>query len=58
MRKLIVQQWSTIDNIIAEEEGGLSFVSAQSYNDTADQGIKTSVMEFIDSVCAPKGSFA
>ena len=50
MRKLIVQQWSTIDNIVAEEDGGLSFVTAQSYNDTNDQGIKASVMEFIDSV--------
>jgi dihydrofolate reductase len=50
MRKLIVQQWSTIDNIVAEEDGGLSFVTAQSYNDTTDQGIKASVMGFIDSV--------
>jgi len=50
MRKLIVQQWSTIDNIVAEEDGGLSFVTAQSYNDTTDQGIKASAMAFIDSV--------
>jgi dihydrofolate reductase len=50
MRKLIVQQWSTIDNIVAEEDGGMSFVTAQSYNDTTDQGIKDSVMGFIDSV--------
>lgn len=27
MRKLIVQQWVTVDNIVAEEDGGLSFVS-------------------------------
>jgi hypothetical protein len=27
MRKLIVQQWVTVDNIAAEEDGGLSFVS-------------------------------
>jgi len=26
MRKLIVQQWVTVDNIAAEEDGGLSFV--------------------------------
>ena len=50
MRKLIVQQWSTVDNIIAEADGGLSFVTAQAYNDTTDEGIKASVMEFIDSV--------
>jgi hypothetical protein len=25
MRKLIVQQWVTVDNIAAEEDGGLSF---------------------------------
>lgn len=50
MRKLIVQQWSTVDNIVAEEEGGMSFVTAQPYNDTSDEGIKDSVMDFIDSV--------
>lgn len=27
MRKLVVQQWVTVDNIAAEEDGGLSFVS-------------------------------
>jgi hypothetical protein len=27
MRKLIVHQWVTVDNIAAEEDGGLSFVS-------------------------------
>src|SRR6188472_2359177 len=50
MRKLIVQQWVTVDNIVAEEDGGMSFVTAQSFEDTADQGIKDSVMEFIDTV--------
>lgn len=29
MRKLIVQQWVTVDNIAAEEDGGLSFVSGE-----------------------------
>jgi hypothetical protein len=29
MRKFIVQQWVTIDSIVAEEDGGLSFVTAQ-----------------------------
>lgn len=50
MRKLIVQQWTTVDNIAAEEDGGLSFVSAQSFTDTADSPFTHSVMEFIDSV--------
>ncbi len=50
MRKLIVQQWSTIDNIVAEEDGGLSFVSAQPYEQTTDQAIKAMVMELIGNV--------
>ncbi len=29
MRKLIVQQWVTVDNIAAEEDGGLSFVAGR-----------------------------
>jgi hypothetical protein len=29
MRKLIVQQWVTVDNIAAEEDGGLSFASEE-----------------------------
>lgn len=50
MRKLIVQQWATVDNIVAEDDGGLSFVSAQPYEQTTDLGIKTSVMDFIRTV--------
>ena len=50
MRKLIVQQWATIDNIVAEADGGMSFVTAQPFEETTDQGIKASVMEFIDTV--------
>ena len=50
MRKLIVQQWATVDNIVAEEDGGMSFVTAQPMEKTTDEGIKASVMEFIDSV--------
>jgi dihydrofolate reductase len=47
MRKLIVQQWATVDNIVAEEDGGLSFVdvSAQSDKALADYS-----MDFIDNV--------
>jgi hypothetical protein len=33
MRKLIVQQWVTVDNIAAEEDGGLSFVSGEPFSE-------------------------
>ena len=32
MRRLIVQQWVTVDNIAAEEDGGLSFVSGEPFS--------------------------
>ena len=51
MRKLIVQQWVTVDNIAAEEDGGLSFVSGEPFDDEiTDDPFKNSVMGFIDSV--------
>ena len=50
MRRLIVQQWATVDNIVAEEDGGMSFVTAQPMEKTTDEGIKASVMEFIGRV--------
>lgn len=50
MRKLIVQQWVTVDNIAAEEDGGLSFVSAEPFSDTKTTPYQTSMMAFIDSV--------
>lgn len=51
MRKLIVQQWSTIDNIVAEEDGGLSFVTAEPFTSpSTDPKYKASVMDFIDTV--------
>ncbi|WP_026538666.1 dihydrofolate reductase family protein [Arthrobacter sp. 9MFCol3.1] len=50
MRKLIVQQWVTVDNIAAEEDGGLSFVSGEPFSETTDPAFKASVMAFIDSV--------
>ncbi|MEU7141492.1 dihydrofolate reductase family protein [Nocardia sp. NPDC046473] len=50
MRKLVVQQWVTVDNIAAEENGGLSFVSGESFSETTDPAFKTSVMGLIDSV--------
>ncbi len=51
MRKLIVQQWVTVDNIAAEEDGGLSFVSGEPFDDEiTDDPFKNSLMGFIDSV--------
>ena len=50
MRKLIAQQWVTVDNIAAEEDGGLSFVSGEPFSETDTSAFKASVMGFIDSV--------
>ena len=50
MRKLIVQQWVTVDNIAAEEDGGLSFVSGEPFSETDTSAFKASVMGFIESV--------
>src|SRR5215207_6532036 len=50
MRKLIVQQWVTVDNIAAEEDGGLSFVSGEPFSETTNAAFKARVMGFIDSV--------
>lgn len=47
MRKLIVQQWATVDNIVAEEDGGLSFVDASAQSDKGLQGYSD---DFIDNV--------
>jgi dihydrofolate reductase len=50
MRKLIVQQWVTVDNIAAEEDGGLSFVSGEPFSEKTDPAYKASVGGFIDTV--------
>jgi len=50
MRKLMVQQWVTVDNIAAEDDGGLSFVSGEPFSDKTDPAFKTSMMGFIDTV--------
>jgi hypothetical protein len=44
MRKLMVQQWVTVDNIAAEVDGGLSFVSGEPFSETTKQAFKASVM--------------
>lgn len=49
-RKLVVQQWATVDNIVAEEDGGLSFVSGEPFDDDAQSAFKDEMMGFIDSV--------
>lgn len=49
MRKLIVQQWATIDNIVAEEDGGISFINAAPFAQ-APADVQANVMEFIDGV--------
>lgn len=51
MRKLIVQQWVTVDNVAAEEDGGLSFVSGEPFDDdVTDNPFQNELMRFIDSV--------
>ncbi|GAB3864869.1 dihydrofolate reductase family protein [Micromonospora andamanensis] len=51
MRKLIVQQWVTINNIAAEEDGGLSFVKGEPFDDTiTDNPFQNNLMSFIRSV--------
>jgi dihydrofolate reductase len=49
-RRLVVQQWVTVDNIAAEEDGGLSCVSGEPFSATTDKAFKASVMGLIDSV--------
>jgi dihydrofolate reductase len=50
MRKLVVQQWVTVDNIAAEEDGGLSFVSGEPFSETTSPAFKANLMGFIDSL--------
>jgi dihydrofolate reductase len=50
MRKLIVQQWVTVDNIAAEVDGGLSFVAAKPFSETDQSAFTTELMTFITSI--------
>ncbi|MFD6066323.1 dihydrofolate reductase family protein [Amycolatopsis lurida] len=50
MRKLIVQQWVTVDTIAAEEDGGLSFVPGEPFSEKTEPAFKASVMGLVDSV--------
>jgi hypothetical protein len=47
MRKLIVQQWVTVDNIAAEEDGGLSFVSGEPFSERTAPAFKGGVLAFL-----------
>ncbi|MGW9211537.1 hypothetical protein ACWGR4_31780 [Embleya sp. NPDC055664] len=48
---LVVQQWVTVDNIAAEEDGGLGFVSGEPFDDeVTDDPFKNDMMGFIESV--------
>ena len=42
MRKLIAQQWVTVDNIAAEQDGGLSFVSGEPFSEKTNPAFKAS----------------
>ena len=50
MRKFIVQQWVTADNIAAEEDGGLSFVTVSPFAEKGDEDLGAASLEFIDTV--------
>lgn len=50
MRKFIVQQWVTLDNIAAEEDGGLSFVTVAPFASPGDEDLGAVALEFIDTV--------
>jgi dihydrofolate reductase len=50
MRKFIVQQWVTADNIAAEEDGGLSFVTVAPFAGKGDDDIGAASLRFIETV--------
>jgi dihydrofolate reductase len=50
VRKLVVQQWVTVDNVAAEEDGGLSFVSGEPFSEDTNPAFKARVMGLIDAV--------
>lgn len=58
MRKLIVQQWSTVDNIIAEEDGGLSFVDASAQGSEEYQDIALKFLDTVDTMILGSKTYA
>lgn len=50
VRRLVIQQWVTVDNIAAEQDGGLSFVPGEPFSETSDKAFEARLMGLIDSV--------
>lgn len=52
MRKLIAQQFVTLDNIAAENDGGMGFVGdyGVDWNEAQDQSFKAEALRFMDEV--------
>jgi dihydrofolate reductase len=50
VRRFIVQQRVTVDNIAAEADGGLSIVSGEPFSETTDPVFEATLVGFIDSV--------
>lgn len=58
MRKLIVQQWSTVDNIVSEEDGGLSFVDVSAQSDKGLQGYSDDFIDNVDTMVLGANTYA
>ncbi len=58
MRKLIVQQWTTADTIVAEEDGGLSFVTASAQGDKALQDFALTFIDTVDTMILGANTYA
>jgi dihydrofolate reductase len=58
MRKLILQQWSTVDNIIAEEDGGLSFVDTAAQSSEEYQAIALKFLDTVDTMILGSKTYA
>lgn len=50
MRKLIVQQWVTLDGVVAEEDGGLGFVNVRPFAETSDPAYAEALLGLIEPV--------
>ncbi len=49
-RKLVVQQFVTADNIVANPDGSMDFVDAQPFAKSNDEAFKAEAMAFMDTV--------
>lgn len=50
LRKLAVQRLVMVDNVAAEQDGGLSCLPGEPFSETTNDEFKASVLEHIDSV--------